>query len=104
MSHNNRYKPGPTLEECEKQGVTHLRLHCNGVNCGREVLLDLYRIRARKNVPVNYIRWRCDPTSGGCGGFNISVSAVKPAPEEIPHPIFDLKKVKVKPRRKLRYF
>lgn len=103
MSHNRIYKPGPTLDACRKQGVTHLRLKCHGVQCQREALLELGSIRARDDVPVNYIRWRCERAKGGCGGFNISVSAVMPAQADIPHPIFDVTKVQVKPRRKLRY-
>lgn len=105
MSHNSRFRPGPTLDECEKQGMTHLRLVCHGWDCTRrDVVIEVGKIRARRDVPVNHIRWRCERANGGCGGINITVEAIKPKPEEIPHPIFDVKQMKPRPRRKLRYF
>jgi hypothetical protein len=101
MSFNDRYKPGPTLDECAEQGISRLRVSC--VYCRHEKMVDVAAIRAHRNVPVNYMRWRCDKTQGGCGRVGrMVVNAITTSPAEKdhpPHPIFDLTGITAKPRR-----
>lgn len=95
MSHNSRFKPGPTLKECREQGVTHIEVQCLTSRCRRLTRFEIDNIRARDDVPVNHIRFVCS----GCRQINISVEAIRPAPVETAHPIFDTSKVKPKERR-----
>lgn len=98
MSHNSRYKAGPTLAQCRKAGVTHLELQCLNSRCRNLRRLELHDVRARDDVPVNEVRWVCS----GCRGINISVSTVRPGAIVTPEPIFDTSNVIPSPRRKVR--
>lgn len=92
MGHNRIYAAGPTLADCRKDGVTHLRIQCLVLACRHEALIAVSLIRAADNVPVNHIPWRCK----NCRQRNISVSAVK---EEQPVPVLNLTAIKPYPRR-----
>jgi hypothetical protein len=92
MGHNRIYKGGPTLDDCKRDGVTHLRICCMILACTHQALIALDLVPGPKNVPVNHLPWRCKK----CRQTNISVSAVK---EEQPVPVLDLKAMRPHPRR-----
>ena len=92
MGHNKIYNGGPTLDDCRKDGVTHLRIQCLVLACRHKALIALELVRGPRNVPVNHMAWRCKV----CRQRNVSVSAVQ---DEQPIPVLDLKKMKPRPRR-----
>jgi hypothetical protein len=92
MGHNEIYKGGPTLDDCRKDGVTHLRIQCLVLACRHEALIAIELVPGPGNVPVNHMPWRCK----NCRQRNLSVSAVK---DVQPAPVLDLKKMKPLARR-----
>jgi hypothetical protein len=104
MSFSDRFKAGPTLDQCVQRGFSHLRITCRHINCRHEAVVEVATIRARRDVPVNAMHWRCEKAKGGCGRVgDMIVSGMTqldlPAPPSLPHPIFDLSEVKANPRR-----
>lgn len=80
MSFNSRYKPGPTLDEAEGRGATHLLIECGSVDCGCKCKVEVRRILinrkpAPRNVPVNRLQWLCP----NCRSNYFSVMLVVPA-------------------------
>ena len=92
MGHNRIYNGGPTLDDCRKDGVTHLRIQCLVMACRHEALIALELVPGPKNVPVNHMAWCCK----NCRQRSISVSVVK---KEQPTPVLDLKAMKPHRRR-----
>jgi hypothetical protein len=101
MGHNSKDKPGPTIAECEQLKITHLRVKCKHIDCRHEDVVAVATIKARRDVPVTEMRWRCDKRKGGCGRVKqMHISAIfEPPKVDSPHPIFVLSDVKAKPRR-----
>jgi len=104
MSFSDRFKAGPTLDQCIQGGFSHLRIICRHINCRHEAVVEVATIRARRDVPVNAMRWRCERAKGGCGRVgDMIVSGMTqpdlPTPPPSPHPIFGLSDVKAKARR-----
>lgn len=98
MSHNSRFKPGPTLAACAAMGVTHLRIVCLRSDCGRVQEIELHKVMrvilSPDRVAVNQIPWQCK-----CRSINIRVETVIPKEVETPLPLFPIEQVRPRPRR-----
>ena len=95
MDFTHRVRPGPTLDDCARQGATHLELHCLNGNCGHKARLELGQVKAAPQTPVNHMNWRC----ARCRGINITVGLVKPQQPVTPEPVFEMKTVRPRARR-----
>lgn len=105
MGHSSRYKPGPTLDECQATGVTHIEVQCLRLECRHLGRLELAKLTGLpRNIPINHMQWRCPATIAAtgkrCGNNNVRVAVVRPEQLVTPVPVFDLKPVKPLPRRR----